>query len=478
MYTAETTPPAAACRFTLNGEQQLALCRIMHSVYRLLKHKRKAAPKHCPTTGQPLLYRSYACVVGLSGTGKSHLLRSLLAVATEAGVTCMATAGSSKAAHELRVGDSGCADTAHMAFGLNSSRASDRIKQADIIVVDDAMMLTAREVDGIFDRLYREMFSGMLLLAVDPTQVLRVMPCTSAATKISSAIHSATNWPSFRRKYTLTQQMRVRDAELAAAVRDIARGAACQLHASSSDEGFTQTVALPPALFKSVGDVFSAREWLRRGGPCDGVSAPSASSHGGMIFSTTNNQVDEHNAAMLHAHPGKESVYPMCNERPVREAASRVVVPASCTSRQRGNCAAVLMLKVGVPVRVTCNVRPEDGLFTDALATVVKMADDTVKIRLADPVKGRRREFVLGRACFDGMYQLPLALAWAVTAHKAAAFTPERAVADLRNPCWAHGQLATMLSRVPHRDDMRVLGAHGATTNAVLHEVIAGVELG
>ena len=152
---------------------------------------------------------------------------------------------------------------------------------------------------------------------------------------------------------------------------------------------------------------------------------------------------------------------------------------------REANCDDVLCLKVGAPVRVSCNVWPEQGLFTNALATVVALGADSVTVRMVSPRPGAAEVAEFGRSLFDdGVYQFPLKLGFAVTAQRAAAFTPERVVVDLRKPCWAHGQLAVMLGRARSCSSLLVL--HGNTSNGdasdgvvarnvVLKEVIAGV---
>lgn len=151
---------------------------------------------------------------------------------------------------------------------------------------------------------------------------------------------------------------------------------------------------------------------------------------------------------------------------------------------KQANCVDELHLKVGALVRVACNVCVEEGLYTEALATVVALGADTVTVRMVSPRPGAAEVAEFGRLQYaDGVYQFPLKLAYAVTAHRAAAFTPDRAVVDLRGRgCWAHGQLATMLSRartllVLHDGDVWGSSSGGVTTrNVVLREVIAGVQ--
>lgn len=598
----QVDPPDA---FTLNPEQRAAFASILG----LLRDVRQRnADASAPTGGsQPRQQRFIpkVSIIGASGTGKTHLLRCLLAAAAADGAVTLPTAFSAASARALG------GETARATFGLRDRGAPayvDRTRfKVDVVVIDDAMMLTANHLDSAVSSVLGGAGSAvMIILALDPAAMLPVMVGLSQEQRVARCIISARNWSPFRNskhRYTLLQQMRIRSASLAQAVCGLGNGTANALSEHDSCEGCMQSVLLPRDVFAQEFSLVRVRQWLLEGaaGAVPGMA---------MVICTTNAQVQEHNGAVLQLLPGAARVYPATAS--VRMHARMVVVRASpaapvsasparlqvgdhacvlgaaaeeggkstsdgdpspeagskggadggssseagtkskadgdassesgsegdaggdpissvgsnstsdggssseagsednsdgdcdnevgacvCVTEQEqqfefvrepreSNCDDVLCLKVGAPVRISYKVWPEQGLFTDALATVVALGADTVTVRMVSPQPGAAEIAEFGRSLFDdGVYQFPLKLAWAVTAHRAAAFTPERVVVDLRKPCWAHGQLAVMLGRARSRSSLLVLrggsfygdASDGVVArNVVLKEVVAGVQ--
>jgi ATP-dependent exoDNAse (exonuclease V) alpha subunit len=74
--------------------------------------------------------------------------------------------------------------------------------------------------------------------------------------------------------------------------------------------------------------------------------------------------------------------------------------------------------------------------------------------------------------------QLRLRLAYAVTFNKAQGKTLRRAVVDLENPAFAHGQLYVALSRVARSTDLWVVCDIGAVERAPNEEWMSTINVG
>ena len=56
------------------------------------------------------------------------------------------------------------------------------------------------------------------------------------------------------------------------------------------------------------------------------------------------------------------------------------------------------------------------------------------------------------------MYQFPIKLAWAVTAHKSQGQTLTRAAINVSEPAFAHGSLYVALSRIKSLNNIKLFG--------------------
>lgn len=457
----------------------------------------------------------YAHVAGGTGTGKTRLLQRLLEASREAGASCQAAAYTTKAAFKL----DGCyGQTAQKLFGLgiesNSSArgtfCTSTLPTLDALLIDDAQVLSAGQLDAMHAAMVVYGFRGVLVIAADGAQLGPIVRGEHMHARVS--LHSASCWHLFKQRYELRRQERITDERLASAVADISRGrwvsGALGLGAGNSYTALhshTRTVHLPCTVFPTRGRLLSADGYTAaaRAWACGTSVHPSAATAAevlpGCIVCTNNNRVDEHNAEILATWPGVARAFRAAPPPRFRMPRTPQVFAFDAN---RGNYTDELVLKLHAPVRITANVDLERGLVTDALALIVGWQSDSVDIRLVDPVDPaagsagaatHRLSRSLWRVKEGGVggdwrnsrseekLQFPLRLTWAVTAHRVHAFEPERVVVDLRDSCWAHGQLGVMLSRASRRSNMRVLvhysdNGHFSTPNCVIRDIVDGFE--
>ena len=129
----------------------------------------------------------------------------------------------------------------------------------------------------------------------------------------------------------------------------------------------------------------------------------------------------------------------------------------------------VLTLAPGARVMLLQNLDVPSGLINGARGTVIAILPDAsaVEIRFdcqppdANPILLTRRrsvEYALTSGKHIFMYQFPLKLCWAVTAHKSQGQSLSRVAIDISEPAFAHGSLYVALSRVRTLDSLMLFG--------------------
>ena len=147
-----------------------------------------------------------------------------------------------------------------------------------------------------------------------------------------------------------------------------------------------------------------------------------------------------------------------------------------------------LDLKVGAICTIQRKISTEKGLVKDAQVIIRELNRYSIKVGvLSRPqaVNQDIQEFPLSRINFEFnpnrsswtvvRRQFPLRLAYATTFNSSEGLTLDRAVLDLRQGVFAHGQLYTGLSRIRQRDDGRIL--FSATNVARLTNNVVSKEL-
>jgi hypothetical protein len=154
-----------------------------------------------------------------------------------------------------------------------------------------------------------------------------------------------------------------------------------------------------------------------------------------------------------------------------------------------------LPLKVGAICSIMRNLDVEKGLVKNTRVVIVALRQRYVEVRLLSSLlnstagissSDANQTFCLPRIVFEfkpsfapwtvQRRQIFLRLAYATTFNSCQGLTLDRCVLDLRTPVFAHGQLYTSISRVRHRDHIRVFFDSeeeiGSTTNIVYRELL------
>jgi hypothetical protein len=196
---------------------------------------------------------------------------------------------------------------------------------------------------------------------------------------------------------------------------------------------------------------------------------------GSFIVCSTNARAEEHNLNFLDVLPGESQTYTARDEVvPVRDGeqafeSAHISSDAARAFNKSGVPPADLILKVGAPVYVALNLDRTEGLVKGALAIVHNMGTRVVHICLCEPRDHRQAIWHMPRVCFEFQpdklpvriqrHQIPLRLGWATTVHRVIGDDLDRVGVDLRDPCFAHGQLHVSISRCHNRNQARFLVA-------------------
>lgn len=367
---------------------------------------------------------------GPAGTGKTYLIKALLAFLRAKNVNVGVTATTGIAA--LQAGGQTIHSFAGIGLGddtvenlikkvFKNAKAKDRIKAIDVLFLDEVSMAKGElldKVDGVFRAIRRnsQAFGGVQLVAVGDW--LQLEPVFKGDELQELAFQCAAWRAANVRPVVLKEQMRQRSADgLLSVLTDLRVGDTSSLS----------------QLNARVGAIF----------PNDGIEA--------VRLFCRNVDVDRYNAERLAQLTTQAKAY----------RAMDVGDPRYTDAFNR-NCPApeVLNLKVGALVMLLVNVDVEGrGLVNGSVGKVKSFGPDGVHVQFKDgPALIGLNEWGIKEqeVGIDGKIklktvatrrQIPLRLAYSCSIHKAQGQTLDRVVVDL-NEAFGNSMIYTALSRV------------------------------
>ena len=455
-------------------------------------------------------------VSGKAGTGKSFLIDALTALLTSRNLSYITCASTGIAASLIR------GRTVHSAFGiftnphgetissLTISRpAGHAISLCQVIIIDEITMIS-RSVLNCLDTALRKLaaqslsphydapFGGKhILLFGDLAQVPAVVSASDDFQESAEQFFASLPFSSFQR-FSLNQLMRQNpgEHELLALLEDV-RSLPSRLSPQSLE---ILRSRFRPGLLEDV--VQHIDEFV-------GGDSPT-----GMVVTFTNAHAERYNELILasrisvsHAepitfralffvssspsfrvpdNPSLDEVRLMqqslCQPQLASESEIRIFLGAF---RRRAFNSIVpfnLVLCPGARVMLLQNIDVANGLINGARGVVVSILTDKSAIEVLFDCQGadatpilitRRRsvEYPLSSGKHIFMFQFPLKLCWAVTAHKSQGQSLSRVAIDISEPAFAHGSLYVAISRVHSLDGLLLFGQESFPENGPLYHV-------
>ena len=451
------------------------------------------------------------------GTGKTFVLNAILAAVrtmdpVNGGCVALAVGTTGIAANLLHLGR-----TFHSRFkaplsphessllSINAqSKLADLIKEARIIVIDEAPMLHKHLMEAM-DRTLMDImnidepFGGKtLILSGDFRQTLPVIPGASSATVIDSALNRSFLWKHFK-VLQLKENMRVKasgdqtlemfdrwtlsigdgtlptdDDELI----EIPEEMCMEIVPRTLKNPNTETRAmqeLADHVYPNLGNSYLKKGWM----------------DGRAILAPTNKQVDEINNLIADFFPGHPHVLTSSDELINPDDFRRFNTEYLNTLAPSGLPAHRLFLKTGMPLMLIRNLNPKMGLCNGTKlifnkvhknhlleCTIAGGEFNSRKVlipRITLKPKDREFSFEWSRR------QFPVRVCFAMTINKSQGQTLQNIGIWLNDYCFAHGQLYVAVSRVgsPSKIKFAIKKNHGSsssqTRNVVFKEVFSNI---
>ena len=442
-----------------------------------------------------------------AGYGKTHLARAIAACLRGHGhsICCTATTALAAVLHEG-------GRTAHSAYGIpvddsNHVECDERAQKSwknrydTGHLWDEAPSCDKKNIEaveemfrGLFDSTTR--FGGipLFLLMGDFRQTAPIVPDTFEDRSIYASIKMSHLWSEVI-EFTLTRNFRQTDERYMQQLTYIGNGTCMQDPSTTQDEYLVERpgysyITLPCAV------TYQLRDAIEHAYPdfYDTGALSEFDQQHSAILCARNRHVDEINNAM-------QSIISKCQDTPILTLYSRDTKYEALETETQSHFSHKFLDTIndpGVPPHtltlqegdicfLTRNIGFKDGNTnnTKVQITSINMKARVVTIRNLRTgklhpisrisfilcVKSRKRKainFQIHRR------QFPLRLAYAMTINKSQGQTLQRVALDLREPCFAHGQLYVALGRVPDPSRILVLTTshYQNTTNPTKHHTI------
>lgn len=421
---------------------------------------------------------------GPGGTGKSYLLNIIIRSLTENDKIVLATAFTGIAATLLKGGK-----TVHSSFGIPvtsrqittvnitcNSREGKRLKAADLIIVDEATLISSAVLDTI-DLTLRDVmldnstpFGGKtILLSGDFRQCLPIINKGDRSRIVSNTIKCSKHWPLFKIE-TLSHNMRAVSGEsnFCRWLLDIGSGACGERVQIPHECLVTQESDLIESVYGNVLNSSLCNLFLNRA-----------------ILCTTNEKSIELNDRIVNMFEGTSQYYVSIDTAECDDG----TVPTMRFPTEYLNSVLTsglpphrLQLKIGVPVVLIRNLNVSRGLCNGTKLIVTKLRKNFIEARKINSneaviipritVMDKETDlpFVLKR------HQLPVRLAFCLTINKSQGQTFDKVGLHLQKQCFTHGQLYVAMSRARSFDGISVYTGEQSddsslTSNVVYQEI-------
>jgi len=420
---------------------------------------------------------------GKSGSGKTTLIRALTARLRLEQYTVLNCASTGIAALLQEGGG-----TAHSLFHIpvsdddviacNLSPGKERarlIRDAKLIIWDEFPMSHRKGVEAV-DRALREIckapskpFGGKtVLFAGDFRQIPPVVEAGGKFDIILASVRSSPLWHEVLIRQ-LTRPERELDAVHADVVHRIGAGTYPTTHKSSNGYRLihlshlrTET-EIEPTIDFAFPDLTNPYECSQRA-----------------ILTTKNATMREVNDLITERLPGESRTYlsadtidmaELCDEDGDAHGLHDALTTEFLnTLDHNGAPPHELTVKKGMVLILLRNLSRRDGLMNNSKVELIAFSKKYLRVRTLHADPQRRRTYAIPRIDFTWKLprcgvavkrrQFPVLPAYAVTFNKSQGQTLQKVVLDLRNDCFAHGQLYVALGRVRRGGDLLVLTDH------------------
>ncbi|KAG2787059.1 hypothetical protein Pcac1_g3814 [Phytophthora cactorum] len=454
-----------------------------------------------PTPGNTLFF-----VDGPGGTGKSTLLKHILATVRLSGKIALAVASSGIASLLLMGGR-----TAHSTFKIplklndtstcsiyKQSHLKGLIQKASLVIWDEAPM-THRHAFEAVDRSLRDLmdnddepFGGkVFVLSGDFRQILPVVVRGTPAQTIDACLKSSTLWPKFQQLH-LTENMRVMSVQNESTATELAEFSEFLLQVGEGRHEINS--ALEPNCIKIPKDMLVENpveelsedredEDIRPGAIPRGlmrmvdvmyadINNPEIANDeyfaNRTILTTTNAVVQRINEAVAQRLEGVSQEYLSTDPVEEDEEVNFFEQEVLHTVKINGIPPHKLTLKKGTPIMMMRNLNPDLGLCNGTRLRIVELKPHVIHTTIMTGER-QRQHVLIPRIDFisDGearefsfrlrRKQFPVQPAFAMTISKAQGQTVQNLGLYLPTPCFSHGQLYVALSRVTSRSKFKAL---------------------